>query len=83
MTADFDTVASYATDGGVRHGRYFILSSHLISINVILFIVYIITLYAGFLLVTMLWTAKVIVSGHPPLLGPVDIDDHLHGRTNY
>jgi hypothetical protein len=36
MIADFDTVAAYATDGGVRHGRYFVLSIHFILIIVIL-----------------------------------------------
>jgi hypothetical protein len=35
MLADFDTVA-YAADGGVRHGRYFVLLIHFILITMIL-----------------------------------------------
>jgi hypothetical protein len=60
--------------------RYFILSSHFISITVILSIVYIIILYEGFLSATLLWTTKVIVGSHL-LSGPVNLSDHLHGRS--
>jgi hypothetical protein len=47
MTANFETAAAYAAGGGVRHGGYFILSSHFISKTVILSIVHSITHYAG------------------------------------
>jgi hypothetical protein len=36
MIANFDTVAAYAAGGGVRHGRYFVLSIHFILITMIL-----------------------------------------------
>jgi hypothetical protein len=74
MTAEFDMVVAYATGGGVRHGRYFILSSNFILIIVILFIVYIIILCVGFLSVTVLWTAKVIVGSH--LVGTSRSEQH-------
>jgi uncharacterized membrane protein YoaK (UPF0700 family) len=70
MIANFDTVVAYAAGGDVRHGRYFVLLIHFISITVILLyntlcrfrvpVVYIITLCAGFLSTSMLWTIKVI-----------------------
>jgi hypothetical protein len=74
MTTDFDTATTYAACGGVRHGRYFILSIHFISMNVI--VTY--CLYADFLSTTVLWTTEVIVGSHHPLWGPVGLDDHLH-----
>jgi hypothetical protein len=36
MTTDFDTAAAYVAGGGVRHGRYFVLSIHFILITMIL-----------------------------------------------
>ena len=36
MTTDFDTASAYVAVGGVRHGMYFVLSIHFISITVIL-----------------------------------------------
>jgi t-SNARE complex subunit (syntaxin) len=48
MTSDFDTAVAYAASGGVRHGRYFVLSIHFILITMILSIVYIITLFVDF-----------------------------------
>jgi hypothetical protein len=82
MIADFDMATTYAAGGGVRHGRYFILSIHFISITMIISIIYILTLYASFLSATTLWTVKVIVGSHPSLSGPVGLGDHLHGRRS-
>ena len=46
MIANFDTVAAYAAGGGVRHGRYFVLSIHFISIIVLLpYYIYYNTMY--------------------------------------
>lgn len=82
MTAEFDMVVAYATGGGVRHGRYFILSSNFILIIVILFIVYIIILCVGFLSATVLWTAEVIVGSRLPVLGLIGRSEHLHRRKS-
>jgi hypothetical protein len=82
ITIDFDTVPTYVTSGGGRHEMYFILSIHFISITVILYIVYIRTLCSIFLSAMALWTAEVIVGRHPPLLGPVDLGNHLHERRS-
>jgi hypothetical protein len=81
MTADFNMATAYANGGRVRHGRYFILSIHFISISVILSIIYVITLCAGLLSATTLWTAEVIVGSHPPLSGLVGLrEDQLKLR---
>lgn len=89
MVVEFDMVLTYGSGGGVSHVRYFILCHlisyqqlqfHFISITMILFIEYIIILYAGFLLVTSLWAIKVIVGSPPP--GLVGLNDHLHGRMS-
>jgi hypothetical protein len=82
ITIDFDTTPTYATGGGVQHEMYFILSIHFISITVILYIIYIRTLCAGFLSTMALWTTEVIVGRHPPLLGLVDLSNHLHERRS-
>jgi hypothetical protein len=36
MTTDFDMATTYVAGGGVRHGRYFVLSIHFILIAMIL-----------------------------------------------
>jgi hypothetical protein len=78
MSGKFDPVAAYAASGAVSHGRYFILSSNLISITTIIFIVYIIILYAGFRPAMVLWTTEVIVGSPHPLSGLVSPSNILH-----
>jgi hypothetical protein len=82
MTAEFDTVSTYAAGGDVLHRRYINLCFHFISIIVIQFIVYIIILCVGFLSATVLWTAEVIVGSRLPVLGLIGRSEHLHRRKS-
>jgi hypothetical protein len=74
MIVRFDNTSTYKAGGGM---------SHFILITVILFSVYIMILYAGFLSATGLCTTKVIVDNHLPLSGVASPNEHLHGRKIY
>jgi hypothetical protein len=64
MTTEFDIATTYEADEGVSHGRYANLCCNFISTIMILFSVYIVMLYVGFLSATGLWIVEVIVCIH-------------------
>jgi hypothetical protein len=78
MTAKFDTVVAYAAGGGVRHGRYFILSIHFISITMVLpYCIYYNTL-CRFPIGDDVVDHQSYSRQSSSSVGPVSLGDHLH-----